>query len=105
VMAFSVTLRTQEIAIRLALGAQRRVVLRLILASGAKLGLSGCVIGLVGTVLATGLLRSLLFQVQPLDPPIIVVACLGLFGMAMLATAIPARRAASIDPVKAMRVD
>jgi len=105
VMAFSVTLRTQEIAIRLALGAQRRAVLRLILASGAKLGLAGCAIGLVGTVLATGLLRSLLFQVQPLDPPIIVVACLGLFGMAMLATAIPARRAASIDPVKAMRVD
>lgn len=104
-MAFSVTLRSQEIAIRMALGEQRGAVLRLILASGAKLGLAGCAIGLFGTILATGLLRSLLFQVQPLDLPIIGIACLGLFALALSATAIPANRAASIDPVKAMRVE
>lgn len=105
VMAFSVTLRMQEIAIRLALGAQRGTILRLILRSGAWLGLAGCGIGVVGALLASGLLRSLLFQVEPLDPIVILLATLSIFALAMAATAIPARRAASVDPVKALRSD
>ena len=68
VIAFSTALRTQEMAIRLALGSQRSSVMRLILVSGAKLGVAGCAIGAIAAVFATRLLRSLLFQVDPLDP-------------------------------------
>jgi predicted lysophospholipase L1 biosynthesis ABC-type transport system permease subunit len=68
VIAFSAALRTQEMAIRLALGSQRSSVMRLILVSGAKLGLAGCGIGAIAAVFATRLLRSFLFQVDSLDP-------------------------------------
>ncbi len=78
VIAFSVALRTQEMAIRLALGAQRVSVMRLVLVSGARLGLMGCGIGIVAALFATRLLRSMLFQVDPLDPCVIVLADLNL---------------------------
>jgi ABC-type antimicrobial peptide transport system permease subunit len=68
VIAFSAAMRTQEMAIRLALGSQRASVMRLILVSGVKLGLAGSVLGAAGAFFATRLLRSLLFQVDPLDP-------------------------------------
>ena len=74
VIAFSAALRTHEMAIRLALGSQRSNVMGLILASGAKLGLVGCVIGGVTATFATRLLRSLLFQVDPLDPFVLVLS-------------------------------
>jgi ABC-type lipoprotein release transport system permease subunit len=74
VIAFSAALRTREMAIRLALGSQRASVMRLVLSSGAKLGLVGCGIGILASVFATRLLRNLLFQVDPLDPTIIVLA-------------------------------
>src|SRR5277367_3248242 len=67
VIAFSTALRTQEMAIRLALGSQRSSIVRLILVSGARLGLAGCGIGAIGAVLAARLLRSMLFQVDPID--------------------------------------
>ena len=73
VIAFSAALRTHELAIRLALGAQRTGVLRLVLAWGAKLGLAGCVLGGISAVFATRLLRSLLFNVNPLDPVVLVL--------------------------------
>jgi predicted permease len=105
VIAFSATLRTQEMAIRLALGAQRASVLRLVLVSAAKLGLVGCGIGALAAVFATRLLRSLLFQVDPLDPVVLALAAASIFLLALAASLIPARRAASIEPMQALRAE
>jgi putative ABC transport system permease protein len=105
VIAFSAALRTQEMAIRMALGSQRSSVMKLILLSGAKLGVAGCVIGGVGAVLATRLLRSLLFQVDPLDPVVLMLAVVSIFGLALLASVLPARRAAAVEPMQALRMD
>jgi ABC-type antimicrobial peptide transport system permease subunit len=105
VIAFSAAMRTQEMAIRLALGAQRAGILRLVLVSGAKLGLTGCGIGAVAAVFATRLLRSLLFEVDPLDPAVIGLAAIFIFLLALAASAIPARRAASIEPMQALRAE
>jgi putative ABC transport system permease protein len=105
VIAFSAALRTQEMAIRLALGAERSGILRLVLVSGAKLGLIGCGIGAVGAVFATRLLRTLLFQVDPLDPAVIVLAAVSIFLLALAASVIPARRAATIEPMQALRAE
>jgi putative ABC transport system permease protein len=105
VIAFSAALRTQEMAIRLALGSQRASVMRLVLSSGAKLGLVGCGIGVVASVFAARLLRNLLFQVDPLDPTIIVLAAFSIFLLALAASVIPARRAASVEPMQALRAE
>jgi putative ABC transport system permease protein len=105
VIAFSAALRTQEMAIRLALGSQRSSVMRLVLTSGARLGLIGCGIGALVAVFATRLLRSLLFDVDPLDPIVLVLAALSIFLLALAASIIPARRAASIDPMQALRAE
>jgi len=103
VIAFSTALRTQEMAIRLALGSQRSRVMRLILVSGVKLGLAGCAIGAIAAVFATRLLRSLLFQVDSLDPVVLVLACVFILLLALTASVIPARRAASVEPMEALR--
>jgi predicted permease len=105
VIAFSAALRTHELAIRLALGSQRSTVMRLVLVSGAKLGLVGCGIGAVAAVFATRLLRSMLFQVDPLDPTVIVLAAVSIFLLALAASIVPARRAASIQPMQALRAE
>jgi predicted permease len=105
VISYSVTQRTQEIGIRLALGSQRASVMRMVLASGVKLGLVGCGIGVIGAVFTTRLLRSLLFQVNPLDPAVIVLAAASIFLLALAASLVPARRAASIEPMQALRAE
>jgi predicted permease len=105
VIAFSAALRTQEMAIRLALGSQRAGLMRLILTSGAKLGLAGCVIGAVAAIFATRLMRSMLFQVDPLDPAVIALAAVSIFLLAVAASIVPARRAASVDPMQALRIE
>lgn len=105
VIAFSAAMRTQEMAIRLALGSQRSSVMQLILVSGAKLGLAGCVIGAVAAVFATRLLRSLLFQVDPLDPLVMVLAAVSIFALALAASLLPARRAAAVQPMDALRME
>ena len=105
VIAFSAALRTQEMAIRLALGSQRSSVMRLILASAAKLGLAGCGIGAVAAVFATRLLRSMLFQVDPFDPAVIALAAISIFLLALAASIVPARRAAAVDPMQALRAE
>jgi putative ABC transport system permease protein len=105
VIAFSIALRSHEMAIRMALGAQRSGVVGLVLSSGAKLGLAGCAIGAAAAVLATRLLRSQLFQVDPLDPFVLVLAALSIFVLALAASLIPARRAASIEPMQALRAE
>jgi predicted permease len=103
IIAFSVASRVQEVAIRMALGSQRAGIVRLILESGAKLAIIGCVVGLSGAVAASGLLRSLLFGVSPFDPLVLALAAIGVLLLAVGASALPAFNAASIDPVQALR--
>jgi putative ABC transport system permease protein len=103
VIAFSAAMRSQEMAIRLALGSQRSRIVQLIVVSGAKLGLIGCGVGAVAAIFATRLLRSMLFEVDPLDPSVIVLAALSIFALALAASLVPAQRAASVEPVQALR--
>jgi putative ABC transport system permease protein len=103
VIAFSTALRSQEMAIRLALGSPRSRVMRLILLSGGQLGLAGCSLGAVAALLITRLLRSLLFQVDALDPMVLAAATFSILLLAVLASVIPANRAASIQPVDVLR--
>ena len=103
VVAFSVSLRTQEIAIRMALGAQRIGIARVVLISGAKLSLLGCSLGLLGSLAISRLVSSFLFNVSATDPLVYIAAALTMMLMALLASALPATRAASVDPIEALR--
>jgi predicted permease len=103
VMANLVSQRTQEVGIRMALGAQRNDVLLLILRNGARLVLVGVVVGLVGIVVLTRQMDKLLFNVSPTDPAVLISVGILLVVVAMIACVLPARRAASIDPVRALR--
>ena len=103
VIAFSVASRVQEMAIRMTLGSQRTAIVRLVLESGAKLAAIGCVIGLAGAAAASGLLRSMLFGVSPFDPLVLIVAAVCVLILAVAASTLPAFRAASIDPMQALR--
>ncbi len=105
VIAFSAVLRTKEMAIRLALGSQRASLMQLILISAGKLALMGCGIGTVLAVFASHLLRSFMFQVDPLDPAVIVLAVMSIFLLALSASIIPAHGAASTDPMQALRAE
>jgi len=104
-IAFSVVQRTREIGIRLALGATSWNVLALIVGQGTRLALVGVGIGLIGAVAMTRLLRTLLFDVSPLDPTAFGGAAVLLLAVAMLASYLPARRAARIDAQEAIRAD
>ncbi len=103
VVTFSVSLRTQEIAVRMALGAQRSGIARLVLISSARLALVGCGLGVIGSLAVSRLVTSFLFDVSATDPLIYVAAVVIMLLMALLASAIPARRAASADPIVALR--
>jgi putative ABC transport system permease protein len=103
VMAFSVSQRTQEIAIRMALGAQRGGIAKLVLIGGAKLALLGCSLGVLGSLAASRLVGSFLFGVRATDPFVYLAAILIMMLMALLASALPAMRAASVDPIDALR--
>ena len=103
VVAFSVAQRNQEIAIRMALGAQRGGIARLVLSSGAKLALAGCALGILGSIGASRLVSSFLFEVSSTDPAIYITSVVCMLLVALLASAIPARRAASADPIDALR--
>jgi predicted permease len=103
VMSFSVTLRTQEIAIRMALGATRGEITRLVLRSGATLALLGSGFGALGSLAASHLIRSFLFEVSPTDPWIYLVSVFLMMAVAYIASLLPALRAASADPIKALR--
>jgi putative ABC transport system permease protein len=103
VLAYSISRRTQEMAIRVALGAQRQDVLRLVLGQGMKMTLVGAAIGLVGAFAVTRLLESQLYGVSTLDPLPFVATVLVLGLTAMFACYIPARRAARVDPIVALR--
>jgi putative ABC transport system permease protein len=103
VVAFSISIRAQEIAIRMALGAQRGGIARLVLFSGIKLAFAGCAAGLVGSIAISHLVRSFLFDVSATDPFIYGASVLVMIGVALIASAVPAVRAASADPVVALR--
>ena len=103
VVAFSVSLRTQEIAIRMALGSPRTGIARLVLISGAKLALLGCAIGILGSLAMSRVVSSFLFEVSATDPIVYVASVLIMMFMALLASALPATRAASSDPITALR--
>ena len=103
VIAFSVALRVQEMAIRMALGSQRSGIVSLVLASGAKLAAVGCVLGLAGALASSRLLQTMLFGVSPFDPVTLSAAVVAILLLVLAASFLPARRAASIDPMRALR--
>ena len=105
VMSYSVVQRTNEIGIRLALGAQSRDVLLMIVKQGSKLIVLGLVIGLLGAFLATRVISSLLFGVTTKDPFTFVAAAVLLAIVALLACYIPAWRATKVDPLEALRYE
>jgi len=103
IVAFSVSQRTQEIAIRMAVGAQRGAIARLVLFSGAKLALIGCGLGVLGSLAVSHLVRSFLFDVSATDPLIYTASVSIMMLLSLLASTLPAIRAASADPVMALR--
>jgi putative ABC transport system permease protein len=105
VMAYSASQRTHEIGIRMALGAEVRDVLRLVIGEGMKLTLTGVAIGLLAALALTRLLKSLLFSLSPTDPLTFAAVVMLLILIALAACYIPARRAARTDPMVALRHD
>jgi predicted permease len=103
IMALAVSQRVKEIGVRMTLGAQPSAILRMILSQSLLLAAAGVAIGALGALALTGLFRSLLFQVAPTDPITFIVVALVLIACALLASFLPARRAASIDPIVALR--
>jgi len=105
VLAFAVAERTREIGIRMALGAERRDVLRLVITQGLRLALTGVGIGLAAAYAATRLVKSLLYGVSATDALTFTVTALSLLVVALMACWIPARRATKVDPLLALRCD
>ena len=105
VISYSVTQRTREIGIRIALGAERSDVLRLVVGQGTVLAVSGVAVGLAGALALTRVMRSLLFGVSATDPAIFAGAAAFLAAVAMMASYIPARRAMAVDPTVSLRYD
>jgi putative ABC transport system permease protein len=104
-IAYSVTQRTQEIGIRMALGARANDVLRMVLGQAAALAAAGIAIGAVGAAILTRFMAGLLYQVKPLDAVTFIAVAAALAGVALIAAFVPGRRAASVDPVVALRAE
>ena len=105
VLSYVVAERTREIGIRVALGAEPRRVLRVVLQSGVHLSVIGIILGAAGAAFAVRLLRGMVYGVSIYDPWMFAASAGSLLGVAILASYIPARRAASVDPVNALRAD
>jgi ABC-type antimicrobial peptide transport system permease subunit len=105
VMAYSVEQRTREIGLRVALGASRSSVLRLILGQGLVLAAVGLTAGLAAAAAATRLLSTLLFEVQPIDAQVYLGVVVMLAAVTLIAGYLPARRATLVDPVEALKAE
>ena len=103
ILSYSVRRRTQELGVRIALGATSGQVVRMVVREGARLALAGIAVGLLAAFALTRFLRSLLYEVSPGDPLAFVSAAALLLGVALLASYVPARRAGRIDPVEALK--
>ena len=104
-MAFLVAQRTQEMGIRMALGAQRRDVFGLVLGEGLRMAFLGLLIGLAGAFGLTRLLSGMLFGVKPSDPLAFALVSAFLIGVALVACWLPARAATRVDPIVALRYE
>jgi putative ABC transport system permease protein len=105
VVSYAVAQRTREIGVRIALGAQRSAVLRLVIAQGVRLALIGVAVGLAGSLAGARLLEGLLFGVRARDPLTFGGVPILLLLVAVIACYLPARRAANVDPAVALRAD
>jgi len=102
-VAYSVGQRTRELAVRMSLGAGHGDIFRLVLGEGIRLGLSGLLAGLAGAMVLARLMTGLLFEVSPLDPATFAVVFLALLALVALASLLPARHAAGVDPMAGLR--
>src|SRR5262245_1461163 len=105
VISYSVSERTHEIGVRMALGAQKGDVLKLILGQGMILIVLGAAVGVAGALALTRVLSKLLYEISPTDPTTFAANSVLLIGVALLASYIPARRAAAVAPVVALRCE
>jgi putative ABC transport system permease protein len=105
VMAYAVSQRTREIGIRIALGASRGNILRVIVTYGMKMGLAGVVVGAAGAVALTRLMAALLYEVSPTDVWTFVLVSAMVVGFILLACYVPSRRATRVDPNVALRYE
>jgi len=105
VVAYGVAQRTHEIGVRMALGASRSDVLRMILNGGLMLTLAGVAVGVIGALALAKLIESMLYEIPPRDPATYVIVCVTLSVVALLASYIPALRATRVDPIIALRYE
>jgi putative ABC transport system permease protein len=104
-MALTVTQRTRELGIRMALGAERTNIFKLVLGQGMTLMAIGVGIGLIGAIAASRALMSLLYNVGPVDAGAVIIAVFSLLAVAVIACCVPARRATRVDPIIALRAE
>jgi ABC-type antimicrobial peptide transport system permease subunit len=104
-MTYAVTRRTREIGVRMALGAQRALVLTMILRDAAVLLLAGVAIGSISALASASILKSMLYGIGPRDPLVMAVVCTVIASVGFVAAYIPARRAAGVDPMVALRYE
>jgi putative ABC transport system permease protein len=105
VVSYGVTQRTHEMGVRMALGATRADVVRHVLGGGARLAVVGAVVGAIGALLVTRLLSTQLYEISAFDPVTFVAAAAGTVGAALVGSWLPARRAADVEPISALRTD